>query len=256
MCLLALILFVVGVITGARESIAQEPVIEEEALAILKRSAEFVSQIKQFHVVAEIGFDVVQESGQKIEFGGSRSVTIRRPDHARFEFVSRDGASGTVIIDSTNLSVFSKDENVYAQVAHPGGIDQAVRYLSDTLDVPMPLREFFVSDASDALTDGIESAQYVGESVLAGVPADHLAFMNDEVDYQVWIAKGDKPLPRRVVITYRLAQGHPQFWAQFLSWDLSPEVPDSLFDFAPPKDAERITFLSTISPKELKGAEQ
>jgi len=59
---------------------------------------------------------------------------------------------------------------------------------------------------------------------------------------QLWIAKGDQPLPRRMVITYTRAEGQPQFRAQFSDWNLSPEVPDSLFAFTPPTGAVKIAF--------------
>ena len=57
---------------------------------------------------------------------------------------------------------------------------------------------------------------------------------------RMWIEETDRPLPHRFVITYREAEGSPQFWAQLTNWDLKPKTPDSLFAFTPPKGAERI----------------
>ena len=59
---------------------------------------------------------------------------------------------------------------------------------------------------------------------------------------QLWVAQGQQPLPRRLVITYKHADGRPQFWAQLSDWNLSPEAPDSLFVFTPPKGAAKIAF--------------
>ena len=42
------------------------------------------------------------------------------------------------------------------------------------------------------------------------------------------------------MITYKTAEGSPQFWAQFVKWDLKPDTPDSLFAFTPPEGAELI----------------
>lgn len=249
----ALAVLLIGATVGASEVRAQAPTIDEEAVALLKRSAEFISRASRFQVIAEIGFDVVQDSGRKIEFGGRRQSTVRRPDRLRVDFTPRVGPSGSVFFNGQDLTVHIGSDNIYAQVARPGGIDQAVHYLSDTLDVPMPLSDFFVGDSAEVLTEGIEAAYYVDEATIAGVPTDHLAFSNDEVDFQIWIAQRDEPLPQRVVITYKLALGHPQFWAQFLKWDLSPEAPDSLFEFEPPEGAERLPFMGMIAPSELKG---
>ncbi len=259
---LALGLLFVGATIWAQGSKAQAPTLGEraastlEALAILERSTEFMSQVGAFHVVFDIGFDVVQETGQKIEFGEMRSVTISRPGRAHVDFVRRDGVKGSVFYDGKDISIYSPDENLYAQVARPGGLQQAFRYLSDELNVPIPMSDFFAANSFAVLTDQIESASYVGESVVADVASDHLAFSNDEVDYQLWIAQGERPLLQRVVITYRLALGEPQFWGQVRTWDLAPETPQSLFTFTPPDGAGQIPFASLISPDVLEGEEQ
>jgi hypothetical protein len=46
------------------------------------------------------------------------------------------------------------------------------------------------------------------------------------------------------VITYKKAEGQPQFWAQFSDWNLSPDIPDSLFVFTPPEGAAKFAFAS------------
>jgi hypothetical protein len=66
------------------------------------------------------------------------------------------------------------------------------------------------------------------------------------VDFQVWVAQGGEPLPRRIVITYKDETGQPQFWADLSNWNLAPDVSDALFAFAPPNGAERIQFLAEV----------
>jgi len=66
------------------------------------------------------------------------------------------------------------------------------------------------------------------------------------VDYQIWIADGDQPLPQRVVLTYRKEKGQPQFRAQFSEWNTAAETPASLFEFVPPAGMRKITFLSQL----------
>ena len=51
--------------------------------------------------------------------------------------------------------------------------------------------------------------------MISGVMCDHLALRSEKEDVQVWIARGDEPVPRRIVIAYRELEGQPQFWAQF-----------------------------------------
>jgi hypothetical protein len=66
------------------------------------------------------------------------------------------------------------------------------------------------------------------------------------VDFQVWVAQGSQPLPRRIVITYKDEPRQPQFWADLSNWNLAPEVSDALFTFTPPEGADRIPFLAEV----------
>lgn len=238
-------LFILLILGGVSVAATQPPppsAVEGEALTLLKQSMDFLAAIPRFQVEAEMGFDVVQESGQKIEFGGSRQVTVLRPNKVRIGFNRRDGVNGGIIFDGKELLVFNKDEKVYAKTPLEGEVDQAFETMAKELEMPVPMRDFFSNAPFTVLSEELTSGFYVGESVVAGIPCDHLAFRNDLVDFQIWIATGDKPLPRRFVVNYRQEQGQPQFWVQFLSWNLSPDLPDTFFSTDPPQGAELIPF--------------
>ncbi len=52
--------------------------------------------------------------------------------------------------------------------------------------------------------------------MISGVLCNHLALRSEKEDVQVWIARGDEPVPCRIVITYREIEGQPQLWAQMI----------------------------------------
>ena len=247
-CFLLLVMFLVFI--GVPKANASDPapteqksnIIEEEALAIFTRSTDYLAKLNQFHVNAEFGFDVLQETGQKIEFGSHQDVTIQRPNNFRVDFIRRDGVNGSVVYDGKEIVLFNPDEAVYAKAPFKGEIDDALDFLSEELNRPIPLRDFFESDPGSVLTAKIESAIYVDESMLAGVLCDHLAMRNDKVDFQIWIAQGDEPLPRRIIITYKNEEGQPQFWGQFMKWETSPKINDGTFAYTPSEKVERIPF--------------
>jgi hypothetical protein len=223
------------------------PDIDEQAMATLQRMAELLSQAQRFSVTVDIGFDAVQNSGQKLEFGETRKIVLRRPDHLRVDATKRDGSQSTLLFDGKDLTVAHPQENVYATVARPGSVDEAMAYFVQDLDMRLPLAELLNSHLDKTLPERVRVADYVEASSIAGVPCDHLALRGDEVDLQVWVAQGQPPLPRRLVITYKHADGRPQFWAQFSDWNLTPEVPDALFAFTPPTGATQIAF----SPQQM-----
>lgn len=249
---LAFTLFLVGAPVRAQQAAsAGQKESADKAMAVVQRMADFLSQTKHFSVTVDMGFDVVQEFGQKIEFGETRNIVLSRPDHLRVDTTNRDGSKSQLMFDGKDLSLLFMKDNVYATVSKPGTVDEAVAYFLNDLGMRLPLAEMLSSKLGQVLPKQVVVAAYVEQSQIAGVPCDHIALRGDQEDLQLWVAQGDKPLPQRVVITYRREDGRPQFWAQFSNWNLNPKVPDSLFAFKPPKGATKIAF----SPRQMVGTE-
>ena len=51
-----------------------------------------------------------------------------------------------------------------------------------------------------------------------------------------------EPLPLKLVITYKMEDGYPQYTALFSNWDLGPGLNDAVFEFTPPEGAIKIVF--------------
>jgi hypothetical protein len=226
----------------------------KEVLAELKRSSDFLAAQKSFRLDSHLGFDVVQSNGQKLEFGGLRKITVRRPDRVKVEAESRDGTTTTLFFDGEVISIDLADENAYVSVEKPGSLDSAIDYLVDDLGVPAPFADLIYSDFFSGIVDRIESGFIVGESAIGKCECLHLAFSLENIDVQMWIEDSDRPLPYRVVITYKQAEGSPQFWGQFLNWDLSADTPDSLFAYSPPEGAELIPI--AVAAREAREASE
>jgi hypothetical protein len=233
----------------AAEEAAIEATIEaytDEVKGLLKQSADFLAAQSSFGFRAHLGFDAVQLNGQKLEFGATRKVTLRRPDRLRVEATQRDGDRRTIFFDGEQIAIDLPEENAYVAVKKPGTLDAAIGYLVDDLDTPAPLHDFLSSNFYDGVEDKILVGFYVEEAAVGERRCHHLAFRSSEVDVQIWIEDGERPLPCRLVITYKQEEGSPQFWAQFHDWDLSPKTPDRLFEYEPPEGAERLALQTAI----------
>jgi hypothetical protein len=217
-----------------------------EAKDILMRMANFLAKTPRFSVNLRDNYDVLQETGQMIEFGETRNITVSRPNGLRVEIEHSNGERHLVLYDGKQITAVSPSENVYAQVSKPGGIDAAVMYFLKDLHMRLPLAALLLSRFPAEIQRRTRSLDYVERTVMDGKPAHHLAGRTETVDYQVWIAEGARPLPLRAVLTYRNAEGHPQFRAQFSDWNLSPEIRDAQFAFTPPEGARKIAFLAEL----------
>ena len=228
---------------------------EEDAAAkdMLMQMAEFLSKTPQFSVNLKTRYDVLQESGQMIEFGESRKIIVSRPDGLRVEVEQSDGEQHLFQYDGKEITVSSPTQNVYAQASKPGGIDEAVMYFLRDLGMRLPLAMLVTSRLPAEINRRTQSLNYVEKTVIDGIPVHHLAARTETVDYQAWIPEGDQPLPLRIVLTYKNAEGHPAFRAQFSDWNLTPEVKDSLFAFTPSEEIQKIPFLAELPKIALEG---
>ncbi len=218
----------------------------DEAMAILDRMASFLAKTKHYSVSIRTGYDAVQASGQKIEFGERRSMVVGRPDRLRVEMERSNGERILLLFDGKGITAFLRQENLYAQVNRPGDVDDAVAFLIRELQTRVPLALLLTTHLPAELTSRVKTAAYVERTQLTATPTDHIAARTNEVDFQIWIAAEGDPLPYRVVITYKDAPGQPQFWADFSDWDLSPDVSPDRFSFSPPMGAERIPFTARV----------
>jgi hypothetical protein len=212
------------------------------------KGAEFLAKAQRFSVTVDIGYDVEQDWGQKLEFGATRKITVRRPDRMAVDITDRDGTRRGFRFDGKQLAFFGLDEKVYATAQKSGDIDAALAYFIRDLRMPLPLAEFVSNNLPKNLKDRVDEAYLVEEATIAGTRCEHLALRNDRVDAQLWVAKGDQPVLQRVVLTYKRANGQPQFWANFHDWNFSPDAPDTLFTFTPAEGAARIAFVAGMDP--------
>jgi hypothetical protein len=259
--IMLLLVFLVGMFAGTPAPSTAASALDAQAMATLQRMADFLSGAQRFSVTAEISFDVVQTTGEKLEFGETRRFLIRRPDRMRVDITKRDGATSGFRFDGQEIAVFNTREQVYATAARSGTLDRAIAYFINDLDMRFPLAELFSTELAETLAAKVRTASNVGPERILGVPCEHIALRGDQADMQLWVAQGDQPLPHRMVITYRAAEGQPQFRAQFSDWNLSPDVPDTLFAFTPPEGATKIAFATRKptppaagKPKAKKGA--
>jgi hypothetical protein len=231
---------------AAQETSSGTPGSQPDAKALLMRAGDYLAGAKQFSVSIRAGYDVLQETGQKIEFGESRKLTLVRPDRIRVDVERSDGEKGLVLFDGQEITVFSPQDKVYARTPKPGDVDGAIIYLLADLKLRLPLAMMFVTRLPSELERRVRSVDLVEQDTTMDVPCMHLAARTDEVDFQIWVPSQGDPLPRRVVITYKNAPGEPQYWANLSDWNLSPNTPEGFFAFTPPDGVQRIAFLAQL----------
>jgi len=233
----------------------QGSAIDPEALAILKKATDYLTGLTQFRLKGYKEEDAVQESGQKLQFSSSFDVCLRRPNRM---FVSRtddDGITRRFWYDGKTASMYDEGEKVYGQLKVPDTIDTMLDYLETVIESPPPLVDLFYNDLS-FLAERALSGMYLGISFIDNSACDQLAFRGKSVDWQMWVDRGEKPLMRKIVITYKELPGQPQLSARLAEWDTQPQLSDTLFQFSVPEGARRIKVVRSKRQDSNEGGAQ
>jgi hypothetical protein len=238
--------------TAAQQPVApavDAPAQQVDAKAILMRMADYLAKADSFSVTIDAGYDVIQDSGQRIEFGEVRHVLLSRPDGLQVDLERRDGSKQQIFYDGKTMTMFAPGEPFYASLEMPGTVDQILYYIVESLKTPIPLSLLLVTTMPQELEKRVTDIALVDDETLGGKDVEHLAARTDDVDFQVWIAQGNVPVPLRVVITYKNATGQPQFWANLTDWNFSPQRDRSAFTFVPPADARPVALLVPVTER-------
>ena len=213
--------------------------IEERADELLRQTCAFLASVPRFSFEAEETFDEVFERAPRLQLTNVRRFLVDKPQRMSTQ-AEGDTLYRAVWFDGQHIWALNKEENTYTTLDEPPTLDAALDLLETKYDVDVPLTDFVYSDPYAVLSEGLLYGEYLGIHQAAGVDCHHLAFSQATIDWQLWIDAGDKPLPRKLVISYRDELGVPQYFAVIRKWDLNPAIPAGAFRFEPPQGATRV----------------
>ena len=195
---------------------SQASLAQDDAKQIFKTMSEYLASQESFSLTFDSTIEVITPALEKIQFASSGELTLSRPSSIH---ASRTGGYSDVemYFDGTTFSLFGKNINGYTQIDAPGTVDQLIDTLRDR-GVAIPGADLLLSNVYDTLIGDVIEAKYIGHGVVGGVECDHLAFRNQETDWQLWIERGDKPLPRKFVITTKSVGAAPQYTLVIHDW--------------------------------------
>ncbi len=253
-CALALACMTVGASPGisdralASGAPAVDKTLDPEAVTALDKMGAYLRTLKSFQVDAVTSEDKVLEDGQKVTFDSVTNMVVRMPDKL---FISTESPrrSRLWLYDGKQFTLFARRANYYATVAAPPTIAQLADALDEKYNLNVPLEDLFRWGGPKSQSAALTSAMFVGPSEVGGVTCGHYAFRQEGLDWQVWIQRGEFPLPRKLVLTTMTDEARPQYIATF-NWNLAPSLNDESFVFVPPTGAGKVALAGDATPDE------
>jgi hypothetical protein len=213
----------------------------QDASKVLKAMSDYVTSQNTISLAFDADIEVITSELQKIQFTSSGQVLLSRPDKIR---ATRSGGYADVelVFDGKTATVLGKNVGAFAQMESPGTVDQLIDRLRDQFNVAMPGADLLLSGVYDELMADVIDSKHIGQGVIDGVECEHLAFRNADVDWQLWVEVGARPIPRKYVITSKGVTGAPQYTLRIRDWRTDAQVAADAFAFKPPADAKKVEF--------------
>lgn len=221
------------------------------AKRILSDMSKYLASAEEFTFSSDVVYDSLLWNGQKIQFGGGANVAVHRPNRLHVEYKG-DERQTQIVFDGEKFTILNMLTNVYTATDGPSEIDEAIDHVIDEYGVSVPIADLVYSDPYNTLLESVKSGFFIGRHDVTGIPCDHLAFAQETIDWQIWIEAGPRPVPRKLLITYKDQPGSPQYVATFSDWNFQPRLSQHYFKFRPPAGAAEIEFL----PPELEQVEE
>jgi hypothetical protein len=212
--------------------------ISPRAESVLHSACDFLAHTRAFSLSAEVWREHVDETGQKIQFSRNLEMDVKRPSGLRLEISSPLSARG-FWYDGKTLTILDRKHNWFSTIDMPSTLDKTADAAHDQ-GIDLPLVDLALSNPYKNAMEKVLTGRYYGISPVLGVDCHHLAFTQDNVDWQIWIEDGPQPLIRKFVITYNNEPGEPQFTALITSYNLTDRIADSDFVFERPPGATQI----------------
>lgn len=230
-------------ILGASIALPTSPASADRQSAerVLKSMSDYMAGQPQLSARFDVALDIITPEIEKIQFAASGEFLLSRPNNI---LVSRVGGYSDVqlFFDGRTATIVDRGDRKYANLAMPGTVDQLVDRLRQEHSMQMPGFDLLLTNSYAALMADVVEANHIGVGIIGGVECEHLAFRNADVDWQIWIRSGDRPLPCRYVITSKTVAGAPEYIVQFRDWSTTPTIARNAFNFTPPSGATLVPF--------------
>jgi hypothetical protein len=242
-------IFAIVVVILSAQVQAQSPRIDTVAVSILDRMSAMIGDLGSCSVTVRSNYDIHNKSLGLVKHSDEEQLFLHGPNKL---LVRSEGDKGSrdFFFNGQTLSYYSLDKNQYGQIQAPAStIMEMIDTVNRMYGIEFPVADFFYPSFVDDILSESKQLVYLGITKIDGKECFHIAGTAIDKTFQFWIANDAYYLPMKVVIVYTSKEMNPQFEAVLTNWQVNPNLPDALFEFAAPMKAKKIKLVSLSTKK-------
>ena len=219
----------------------EEKAVDPIAIALIDKMGEVIGSLEACSFDLSTVHDDANESGMLERQFDAHSIYMRGPD--KFTIRSRgDGGNRGYWYNGSFMTWYSYDENNYVTIPAPNTIISAIDSVNNTFGMRFPGADILYPSFADDILEEFDNIQFAGIKSLEGTDCFHIIAENENLNFQLWIENGAFYLPKKYLIhqkgdTPEIIEG------TFTAWITNAALPDEVFEFTPPKNADLISIM-------------
>ena len=216
---------------------------------VLMGMATYLQSAKSFKCTVALQVNTEME-GMKQEISAVYDLAAEKPNRLALRYVK--GMTGnTVVCNGKKLYIYALSLNRFEEREAPKLVEQLAEGVGPMAGNMLFVDNLLVNDIYAAIMDGVGSATYLGKEPVEGQDCDHLRFVQDQFDWDLWVSVGPKPVVVQVVSDMGKSfsgmtgdQAPPRGMKmlvlnRFSGWRVDETLPPDTFEFVPPPGAHK-----------------
>ena len=227
--LLGLVVLAIAVVGGAgAEGGGNSGRVDAEAAAIVQRFCQYIQGLSSFSVDVTVSMSG-SVGTMRLSNSEMLRLSVARPNRMSVDY--RTGVVPlSVVSDGTRLYTYLAQYNQYVIEEAPERwteLFESARPAAKVLEMKIPLVESILrEDSYEAFMKDVVGGEKVGEEEIEGVKCHHLKFSQAQMDWEIWLTKGEKPLIRKIVPKLSSLGQSSEMWWRFDNWRFDKAAAD------------------------------
>jgi hypothetical protein len=230
-----------GVSAGADDTKAKE--LDKKVVGLVKQATDLYKAAKSLHVEAAVETHV-ETADQKRDIKSAAVYDLEKPN--LFALVTKvngdDNAGPNVVCDGKSLFVHAKRLKQYTQEEAPEDLAGVGRVLPPFghASTGMLFQNLLTEEPYETLMDGVTECSYKGKEKVNETEAHHLAFVQPDMKWELWVAAEGKPLVLKASSTRDLENGKMTTVETYREWKVDGNPAKSVFSFSAPEGVKKV----------------
>lgn len=180
-------------VTAPAATTTPDPMVGKVLLAL----ATHLQSARNF--CCDVSFLINSEmEGMKQEISATYALAAEKPNHLVLRYL-KGMVGNTVVCNGTNLITYAPVLNRYEETEAPKSFEQFSEGVGPMSGNMLFVDNLLHDDIYAAIMDGVVKATYVGKEWVDGVECDHLKFIQEQFEWDLWVSSGLKPVVIQVL---------------------------------------------------------